>query len=134
MAQLSKQMMDLRLFMTEEEKKNGVVAEMKKEIRIIKENVAKIMKENAFNANIQNKELEAMKRWMTRIVKLPQYIDLFVENGFDDMETITEITMSTLTQIGIEKIGHKMKIIKAVTKLNVNHNDNDNEGAATEYI
>eukprot|EP01084_Bolivina_argentea_P024871 46304_1 len=134
---LDKQMIDLRLIMCEE-KKNDDLDVIKDEIKLLKQMIDKIQLKNK-RSNIKYTE---MQKWMTEVVKLPEYIDLFINNGLEDMNIIKDITMETLTVIGIQKIGHKMKIIKQVAKLNThpapyqspNHNEGDNEGGTGFYI
>ena len=46
------------------------------------------------------------------MVKLPQYFDILIENGYDDLESVGDVTMEELSQIGIDKIGHRKKILK----------------------
>ena len=66
---------------------------------------------------IQKKEESKLKKWMENEVKLPQYVDLLMENGFEDMESMRDITMEHLREIGIDKIGHRLKLMKSVAKL-----------------
>ena len=58
-----------------------------------------------------------LKEWIENEVKLPQYFDLLMENGFEDMESMKDITMEHLQEIGISKLGHRVKFMKAVTTL-----------------
>ena len=60
-----------------------------------------------------------LKKWMVNVVKLPQYFELLMENGFEDMESMKDITMEHLREIGIDKIGHRLKLMKAVAALRV---------------
>merc|ERR1712113_955531 len=55
---------------------------------------------------------ERIKIWLTENVRLPIYYDLLINNGYDDMESIRDITDNDLLQIGVDKIGHRKKIIK----------------------
>ena len=49
-----------------------------------------------------------MRVWLTRTVELPQYINTFVDNGYDDINIAAEmITDDKLIQIGINKMGHR---------------------------
>ena len=41
-----------------------------------------------------------------------------MENGFDDMEGIKELNVQIMTQIGIDKIGHRMKLMRHIATLN----------------
>ena len=59
-----------------------------------------------------NEEGEAIRLWLRDQVKLPQYFHVLVENGFDDMESIGDLEDAVLKEIGVEKVGHRRKIIK----------------------
>ena len=51
-------------------------------------------------------------------VKLPQYYQMFIENGFNTMDNMLCISdRNVLQDIGINKIGHQMKIISDIKKL-----------------
>eukprot|EP01084_Bolivina_argentea_P051114 94004_1 len=72
------------------------------------------------DSNNDNKETkrgigEDVKYWLTNVVKLPQYCDTFISNGFDDMTFIIgTITMENLKAIGINKPNqedHRRKIL-----------------------
>ena len=47
-----------------------------------------------------------------------QYFELFIENGYEDMETISLMTNQDLQAIGIVKRGHILKIMNSINKLN----------------
>eukprot|EP01084_Bolivina_argentea_P270623 460206_1 len=72
--------------------------------------------------------------WLTNIVKLPQYIELFLVNHID-MLVMQDITRDVLKEMGVESIGHQMKILKCAKDIN-NACDEQYEGlrSATEYI
>eukprot|EP01083_Nonionella_stella_P071902 193462_1 len=78
------------------------------------------------HANI-NPEQQKLKQWLESDVRLPQYYNVFVENGIEDLTTAALLTMETLKAMGIDKIGHQMKVLNMVIKLK------DNEGS-TAYI
>ena len=75
---------------------------------------------------------ERVRMWLHNTVKLPQYYQLFIDQGFDDLETISDLTVDDLRSMGIDKLGHQKKLIKHVKKLC----DTDNSGDAVdgEYI
>lgn len=53
-----------------------------------------------------------LKDWLTNIVKLPKYYNAFVDNGFDDLSfVIGMIREQDLIMIGIDKVGHRRKIL-----------------------
>ena len=66
---------------------------------------------------IQQNEESKLQKWMENEVKLPQYFELLMENGFEDMESMSDITMEHLREIGIEKMGHRLKLMKGIAKL-----------------
>ena len=63
-----------------------------------------------------NKSDEVYK-WLEDIVRLPQYYDIFVDNGFDDMEFIKDVTNEDLQEIGIDKLGHRKRLMKCIDEL-----------------
>merc|ERR1712228_791246 len=80
-------------------------------------------------AQAQSKKI-AVKQWLTDKVALPQYFDLFIQEGFDDIDTIENtVTKEDLLEIGIEKPGHRNKIMLFVQRLK-QRNDNNNEACA----
>jgi hypothetical protein len=46
-------------------------------------------------------------------IKLEKYIDKFVENGVEDLETILEMNDEHIELMGIP-LGHKLKIMKRI--------------------
>ena len=73
---------------------------------------------------IDNAMEYAVKSWLKHTVRLSQYIDNFIKNGFDDIEVIQEtMSMDDLDEIGIKKLGHKKKIMLFIDKLKLNENN-----------
>merc|ERR1712176_1307611 len=71
-----------------------------------------------------------IKKWLTNEVKLPEYFDNFVLNGFESLDFICQIkTEHQLEAIGIALIGHRIRILTAINKLNEEKNQEDEEGA-----
>lgn len=61
---------------------------------------------------------EELRRWLTDEVALPQYVHVFVDNGFEDLVAVQTLNMDILDALdGIEKIGHKLRILKFVEDL-----------------
>eukprot|EP00485_Elphidium_margaritaceum_P010737 CAMPEP_0202686728 /NCGR_PEP_ID=MMETSP1385-20130828/2490_1 /ASSEMBLY_ACC=CAM_ASM_000861 /TAXON_ID=933848 /ORGANISM="Elphidium margaritaceum" /LENGTH=719 /DNA_ID=CAMNT_0049341373 /DNA_START=21 /DNA_END=2180 /DNA_ORIENTATION=+ len=56
-------------------------------------------------------------QWLTHEVGLAQYAELFILSGFDDMHIVQEMTLHDLQSIGIEKLGHKKKILLHIRKM-----------------
>eukprot|EP01084_Bolivina_argentea_P299462 516201_1 len=61
-------------------------------------NIAKKMDES-------NKKLQ-LKIWLTNKCELPQYFDNLILNGFDNFESLKDLTKDIMDEIGIDKIGH----------------------------
>eukprot|EP01083_Nonionella_stella_P300997 1030386_1 len=58
--------------------------------------------------------------WLHNDVKLPEYYSVFVDNGFDNLSFIMDITdADDLTNIGISKIGHQKRILKQIQAKNI---------------
>ena len=68
---------------------------------------------------VKGTEQTKIKTWLMDTVKLPQYYHIFIDQGFDDLETIRCITRDDLKAIGIDKVGHQRKIMKYAHQLNL---------------
>eukprot|EP01084_Bolivina_argentea_P140750 247389_1 len=96
----------------------------KENIRIesLEKQIYKIYNEqNNFHLHNNTNELNKIKLWLED-KHLEQYYNVFISNGYDDMEKISDITFDELQQIGIKKMGHRKKIIKYAQKINHNVN------------
>ena len=60
---------------------------------------------------------ESIRRWMEETVKLPQYADVLLNDGYDDFEMVADLTTEYLIQIGVDKSGHRKKILKHAKQL-----------------
>ena len=89
--------------------------DLRKRVEKLEENMNRIMNEGKGH----NSEMNAVRQWMNNVVKLPQYLDLFVQHGFDDMKVIQALTMNDLQEMGIEKRGHRIRIVQAIATLKV---------------
>ena len=58
-----------------------------------------------------NDDKEELREWLKDVVKLPQYFQVFIENGIEDLDTVAALDKDTLKQIGIDKVGHQLKIL-----------------------
>ncbi|XP_067390332.1 caskin-1 isoform X2 [Emydura macquarii macquarii] len=54
--------------------------------------------------------------WLS-MISLAQYYKVLVENGYENIDFITDITWEDLQEIGITKLGHQKKLMLAVKKL-----------------
>ncbi|KAM4698601.1 caskin-1 [Rhinophrynus dorsalis] len=54
--------------------------------------------------------------WLN-MIGLSQYFKVLIENGYENIDFITDITWEDLQEIGITKLGHQKKMMLAVKKL-----------------
>lgn len=64
-------------------------------------------------------DLDEFENWLTNAVGLPQYLGLFVAEGFDNMESVQTLSEFDLHHIGITKRGHRNKIMVYVNALSL---------------
>ena len=60
------------------------------------------------------------KQWLTEVVKLPDYLGMFIENGLDEFEVAIDLTDAELKEIGIKMMGHRKRILMGLKKVNYN--------------
>ena len=73
---------------------------------------------NGQNTNMRvNNHKETLRSWFENRVKLVEYYELFIENGFEDLDLLTAITMKDLISMGIEKLAHRIKIMQCIEYL-----------------
>eukprot|EP00484_Ammonia_sp_Unknown_P022648 CAMPEP_0197027102 /NCGR_PEP_ID=MMETSP1384-20130603/7079_1 /TAXON_ID=29189 /ORGANISM="Ammonia sp." /LENGTH=212 /DNA_ID=CAMNT_0042455899 /DNA_START=71 /DNA_END=709 /DNA_ORIENTATION=+ len=65
-------------------------------------------------------EQEKLKEWMTEQVKLPEYYELFVQNGFDRLEFVKMVEDHDLAAMGITKCGHRKQLLRHIALLRHN--------------
>ena len=120
---------DMESRMNEEQKDNQIenrMNKMEKEIKSIKQNVKELL------ANNINPEKVKLKSWLENTVGLPQYYEIFIEAGIEDLLTVSLLKMETIKEIGVDKIGHQIKILHQIDRLYQNDNQPKHEG--TSYI
>jgi len=61
---------------------------------------------------LKQKWREQVRAWFKQMV-LSEYSDLFIENGYDRLDVIVELTDEELKQLGV-KSGHVKVILKAI--------------------
>eukprot|EP01083_Nonionella_stella_P004044 11632_1 len=76
---------------------------------------------------------EQVKEWLVNTVELPQYFDHLIMNGFDDLEAVKDLTKEYLEEIGIEKIGHQLKLLRFIRKMN-EMNSSSNGGPMDDNV
>eukprot|EP01083_Nonionella_stella_P207618 754059_1 len=64
------------------------------------------------------RDITEVTEWLTKKVKLPQYVQNFVDNGFETMEFVCDITAAEdLKDIGVTLKGHQIRILAKVKDL-----------------
>eukprot|EP01083_Nonionella_stella_P086051 238805_1 len=126
---MQQQMNNMELRLNEEQKHDDVDGRLNKmmdEIKSIKRTV------NALSANHNlNPKQQKVKLWLENKVELAQYFDIFLNNGIDELSVVALLDKATLKDIGIDVIGHQMKILNHAKKL---QQKNQNEGGVTAYL
>ena len=85
----------------------------------VKDGSATLSKTKNVNEEVEkmDKKAQLVESWLKDAVKLPQYTALLIENGFDDLEFIKEIKKEHLMEIGINKLGHQLRLLKCIKDL-----------------
>ena len=90
---------------------------LRKRMQRLEMRMDQLVNDREHRMNDESPELVAVRRWMNTVVKLPQYLDLFIDNGFEDLSVIQALTVNDLQVMGIEKRGHQIKILQCIAKL-----------------
>ena len=72
-----------------------------------------------------------VRRWLKDEVKLGQYANMFIDDGFDMIETVMTMNEDDLMEMGISKKGHRRRILLCIERRNNNDNNDYNN---MEYI
>eukprot|EP00484_Ammonia_sp_Unknown_P002493 CAMPEP_0197076502 /NCGR_PEP_ID=MMETSP1384-20130603/212148_1 /TAXON_ID=29189 /ORGANISM="Ammonia sp." /LENGTH=635 /DNA_ID=CAMNT_0042515359 /DNA_START=30 /DNA_END=1938 /DNA_ORIENTATION=- len=64
---------------------------------------------------------EELRCWLENEVKLEQYYEVLVDNGFEDKLSVSKINEQMLVEMGICKMGHQQKILHFVELLKDNN-------------
>merc|ERR1711933_717 len=73
------------------------------------------------------------KKWLEDIVKLPEYYQILIDQGFDDLDSIADINNNDLKEMNIDKIGHRKKILKHAQKLKSSNDPKQQQIAAPNF-
>lgn len=55
--------------------------------------------------------------WLTDTVKLPEYQKLFGEHELNELDVVRELTVADMLAMGIVKVGHQIRLRKAISEL-----------------
>ncbi len=106
---------------------------LKQEIKQIKSKLQQMDNDNNNDDEKQN-PLDELMDFLSNAkyrVNLPQYYEVFKQEGFEDMDVLKELNDADLVDINIEKKAHRMKILRGLQILNANNDNNsDNENIA----
>lgn len=69
------------------------------------------------NDNNGKTKMNELEMFMIETIKLPQYYEIFIDNGFETIEDILYVNVQDLIKMGIDKIGHQKRIMRNVTML-----------------
>eukprot|EP01083_Nonionella_stella_P016792 46878_1 len=109
---LEQRVTDVEQRINEEQKDNtnDKLDKLSEEMKVVKHDLRKL----STIPKINPKQLE-LKSWLENEVGFPMYYDTFMEHGIEDLSIASMLTMETIKSMGIDKIGHQMKILRAVT-------------------
>ena len=88
--------------------------------------IQKAPSDTAVHGNDSNEHNE-MAIWFRRTLNLPQYLELFEAAGFGELEMLLDLTDSHLEKLGIDKMGHRLKILKGIR--NLDEQERQSEGS-----
>eukprot|EP01083_Nonionella_stella_P155074 500446_1 len=105
---------------------HGIGITVKKDINSVYESIQTLTKANDNDGSelVNDDGISAIQpivNWLVNVVQLPQYVDTFVDNCII-LEVVKDIDRDILKELGVNAIGHQMKIINYAKKLNQNDN------------
>jgi len=62
-------------------------------------------------------QAKSFKWWVRNVLDFDQYYRLFVRNGVDDFRILCEVTDEQLEEMGVEKVGHRIRILQEIRKV-----------------
>ena len=62
-----------------------------------------------------------------------EYVDQFIENSID-MEVLLDLNTEDLKELGVNKIGHRKLLLKAILNLQNYNSENSSEKSENEFI
>jgi hypothetical protein len=80
-----------------------------------------VVKETTAEIGVDD-EKQRFERWLVNEARAGEYLGIFKEHGLDAMETMDtqHVNHRVLQDIGVSKIGHRIKILKAIEKCKEN--------------
>ena len=87
----------------------------KRELNEIKALLKKLVDKRKNDNNEDDNDAQEFREWLDRL-KLSEYYDLFSQNGVEYIKDASGLNDEHLKEIGIDKIGHRMRILNAFKK------------------
>eukprot|EP01083_Nonionella_stella_P088234 245757_1 len=97
--------------------KQQIVTLKEIDIKQMKKQMAKLSRNQQEDEEKEPSKEEMVRMWLKDTVKLPRYADQFINEGYDDLEMVADMTMDDLINLNIDKRGHRKKILKYANKL-----------------
>lgn len=71
------------------------------------------------NVNVQQGQPEGnqVRQWMRDNVRLPEYAEIFIGNGYDSLDNVQRLSVADLAAMGIAKMGHQKAIMAEIERL-----------------
>ena len=89
-----------------------------------KDTIGNDMKVNTNETNaIENEDSNALRLWLRDEVGLEQYFNVLMANGFEDLDSMRRMDQTVMEYIGIDKIGHRLKLEEYISKLQEEDDD-----------
>ena len=63
---------------------------------------------------IEKEKKEEFRLWLKDEVELPQYFDLLIKHGYDNLDAVSTVKSSHLKLLGMNKMGHRQQLLKYV--------------------
>ena len=109
------QAIERRLDHVEEQKSEDANGVLQKQIDDVQKRVDRLLSGGSVYSE---SEEDQFRQWIEETVGLPQYFDMFVENGVERLSVVMMFTVKELEMVGINKIGHRLQLSKAIDTLN----------------
>eukprot|EP01084_Bolivina_argentea_P006011 11375_1 len=84
---------------------------------ILSKNQASIQSET-INTDNNNPKIEVFRKWLCEEIYCGEYYERFLEHGYDEMSVVMTMDLQTLKDIGIQKQGHRIKIMQGIKLYN----------------
>jgi len=94
-----------------EEKRQSVVMELKNEVNRLK---GLALNDSDIMVGDDMSPRDLLKIFLEKEAKISGYFEVFIENGFESIESLYDITMDDLKEIGIQKLFHRKQLIKCI--------------------